>query len=418
MKSIIVLIIAIFMINIANAQWYSYIWMSTHVNAWTVADFTDANFISKESGIYGYSLYESPSSGTAVWLNATTNGGNLWTNIYLNNGIGSGTYSIDVVRKQNTYFHIRGWEGLTFIDKSDNNGLTWKNIYGVCGFYKNFYAVDTSHYFVLYMSNYCPNNMYYIDKYENGVTTYKIDSLATTANVMFFPDSATGYIADDNHHILKSISGGTNWYTVFNDTLITIRKMFFISANIGYAAGDSGIMIKTIDGGTTWQYQNTGINTKLNTIFFINDTLGFAAGEKGTIIRTINGGNAWSKDITNTLATFQKIFIMNDSIGYAITSGFVYKTNINDIDGDTGYTVNGNQNLSIYPNPTKDNLTIETNTNTNQKLEITNLIGQTVNTTIINNKKATINTSAFANGVYILKLSSDKETVVRKFVKE
>ena len=74
--------------------------------------------------------------------------------------------------------------------------------------------------------------------------------------------------------------------------------------------------------------------------------------------------------------------------------------------------------IKIYPNPTKDNLTIETNSNNEQRLEIVNLIGQTVYTTFINNNKATINTSAFAKGVYILKLSSDKETVVRKFVKE
>ena len=73
--------------------------------------------------------------------------------------------------------------------------------------------------------------------------------------------------------------------------------------------------------------------------------------------------------------------------------------------------------LLIYPNPAKDNLTIETNINTEQKIEIINLIGQTVYTTIIN-KKATINTSAFARGVYILKLYNDKESVVRKFVKE
>ena len=44
-------------------------------------------------------------------------------------------------------------------------------------------------------------------------------------------------------------------------------------------------------------------------------------------------------------------------------------------------------------------------------------MGQTIYTNSIN-KKAIINTSAFANGVYILKLSSDKEIVVRKFVKE
>ena len=73
--------------------------------------------------------------------------------------------------------------------------------------------------------------------------------------------------------------------------------------------------------------------------------------------------------------------------------------------------------LKVYPNPTKDNLTIETNFNTEQKLEILNLIGQTIYSSIIN-KKAKINTSAFAKGVYIIKLISDNETVVKRFVKE
>jgi len=76
-----------------------------------------------------------------------------------------------------------------------------------------------------------------------------------------------------------------------------------------------------------------------------------------------------------------------------------------------------NNNVSVYPNPAKDILTIETNSNKEQRLEIINLIGQTVYTIYIN-KKATINTSAFANGVYILKLSSNKETIVKKFIKQ
>ena len=76
-----------------------------------------------------------------------------------------------------------------------------------------------------------------------------------------------------------------------------------------------------------------------------------------------------------------------------------------------------NKGIYIYPNPFKDELTIETNSNTEKRIEIINLIGQTVYTNIIN-KKATINTSAFANGVYILKLSSNKETKIIKFIKQ
>ena len=62
--------------------------------------------------------------------------------------------------------------------------------------------------------------------------------------------------------------------------------------------------------------------------------------------------------------------------------------------------VMNNNGIFIYPNPFKDELTIETKLNTEYRLEIQNLIGQTVYTSYIN-KKATINTSSFANrGLY------------------
>jgi len=115
----------------------------------------------------------------------------------------------------------------------------------------------------------------------------------------------------------------------------------------------------------------------------------------------------------DTIVPFQKIWIMKiDSNGYSPACDTTYTTT-----GITEIQYAKQEEIRVYPNPTKDNLTLETNSNTEQKLEILNLIGQTVYTIYIN-KKAIINTSAFAKGVYVLKLSSDKETVVRKFVKE
>ncbi len=74
-------------------------------------------------------------------------------------------------------------------------------------------------------------------------------------------------------------------------------------------------------------------------------------------------------------------------------------------------------NVMISPNPAKDKLTIEINSNKEQRLEIVNIIGQTIYTSFVT-KKTIVNTSALPNGMYILKLSTDKETVVKKFVKE
>jgi len=109
------------------------------------------------------------------------------------------------------------------------------------------------------------------------------------------------------------------------------------------------------------------------------------------------------------------IICLDASYNFVVTTGRYLVANFTSTQGIVSNTLN--KSIYIYPNPTKDNLTIETNINTEQRLEILNLIGETIYTTNIN-KKATINTSAFAKGMYILKLSSDKETIVRKFVKE
>ena len=73
--------------------------------------------------------------------------------------------------------------------------------------------------------------------------------------------------------------------------------------------------------------------------------------------------------------------------------------------------------IFIYPNPAKDNLTIETNFKEEHRLEIINLLGQTIYTTYIG-RKGIINTSNYSCALYFLKIYTDKEIVVKKFVKE
>ena len=85
--------------------------------------------------------------------------------------------------------------------------------------------------------------------------------------------------------------------------------------------------------------------------------------------------------------------------------------------GTLGINTNEIHKLEIYPNPTSSTLTIETNSNTKQNLEIVNLLGQTMYTFNIYSK-ATVDVSAFAKGIYLIKLNTDKGIVVKRFVKE
>jgi hypothetical protein len=84
--------------------------------------------------------------------------------------------------------------------------------------------------------------------------------------------------------------------------------------------------------------------------------------------------------------------------------------------------------IQIYPNPVKDELTIELNTDIshfdklsvtlNARLEIVNIIGQTVFSSHIQHATETIDVSGLPTGAYIIKLKTEQSTAFRKFVKE
>jgi len=75
-----------------------------------------------------------------------------------------------------------------------------------------------------------------------------------------------------------------------------------------------------------------------------------------------------------------------------------------------------NVEVKIYPNPAKDKLIIDTNELTIKKLEILNLLGKKINSQWFNDKS--INVLALPQGLYFLKLETDKGIITKKFVKE
>ena len=72
----------------------------------------------------------------------------------------------------------------------------------------------------------------------------------------------------------------------------------------------------------------------------------------------------------------------------------------------------------IYPNPVKENLHIQTDLLLNQELEITNLLGQILYKTTIDNNQTIIPVSTFSKGIYFLKIHKDKSLIIKKFIKE
>ena len=72
--------------------------------------------------------------------------------------------------------------------------------------------------------------------------------------------------------------------------------------------------------------------------------------------------------------------------------------------------------VSLYPNPTKEVLNIETNSATKLNYSVINYLGQVVKTGSVENNS--INVSNLNAGVYILQINDGQKSVTKKFIKE
>jgi hypothetical protein len=83
---------------------------------------------------------------------------------------------------------------------------------------------------------------------------------------------------------------------------------------------------------------------------------------------------------------------------------------------NTNVLDNKMNNLSVYPNPTNGQLTIEAESIEN--ITITNLQGQIILSKIINANSAELDLSTYSNGIYLIKVETNKGVRIEKIVVE
>jgi photosystem II stability/assembly factor-like uncharacterized protein len=236
-------------------------------------------------------------------------------------------------------------------------------------------------------------------------------------NSVCFADANTGYAVGWNGAIIKTINGGTNWYTQTSGTTVRLNSVYFNDANTGYAVGYEGTILKTIDGGANWIAQTSGTTYWLWSVFFINANFGYAVGGlpgTETILKTIDGGTNWITQTSATTNMLYSVYFPTPDTGYAVgETGTILQST-----GDSYIQENqlAETAINIFPNPAKDNLTIETIEKAT--VEILNIEGQILKTINVADKKTTIDLRNLSSGVYIIKARTENGVVVKKFVKE
>jgi hypothetical protein len=210
-----------------------------------------------------------------------------------------------------------------------------------------------------------------------GANTYTWSNLSNSQNITVNPVSTTGY----------SVQGmGSSGCTAMASQLITVLPLPTIVASSDHpdmCKGETATLSGT--GGSTYQWlANTLYISAQQAIVSPNASTTY------TLVGTdLNG-------CSNSTSIIQNV---SECLG---------------INGVT--TVSGD--VRIYPNPTAGILTVELRNSNSKSIEVIDITGRVVLANVTRDEFSTLNISALSNGVYYVKIKSEKTLEVVKVVKQ
>lgn len=244
-----------------------------------------------------------------------------------------------------------------------------------------------------------------------------------------------------------------NVYTLIENSGGVASPLIYASGNTNICPGSSVSLNTNNSSALTYQWKFNEINiTNAN-------TSSYTANQSGVYsIQISNGGSctAISNSITVTVVPFPPvptITLHGDTLVSSSTTGNQWYNSTSAISGEISQTyfpttsdyyyvivtvddcssLQSNtisvitgikqtnfvyEDFTIYPNPVKNELTVETpNNSSKQHIVIENIMGQTVFSSAIQNK-VIVDVSTFTTGIYLIKLNTEKSTTIKRFIKE
>lgn len=202
---------------------------------------------------------------------------------------------------------------------------------------------------------------------------------------------------------------------------------------------DFWVVKLSVDGTVEWQKTYGGIFEDVGLDIKIIENEGYLlAGHKYSngltgmnywILKiNFNGEIQWQKIIGENGYDFATSILKTNDNGYAV-AGYSDSYN-NDLFGNdfliiklshnlNSSSFSNNTTLQLFPNPTRNNLTLKLDNYTpNQKIIITDIQGKTILTQKLESLSTTINTNSFEKGVYFLSLIDGTQKTTKKFIVE
>ena len=283
------------------------------------------------------------------------------------------------------------------------------------------------------------------DIYINAVFAYNTGNTNTSTTV-------AGLLADTNYCFTIKAKDAANNTSGFSnqDCEITTNNgtggsdcLTESFENIGTPSGSYADVTWTGDNGATWNATDSRtdqtLNTKAITVRNGALTLPSTSGGIGTLTVTTQRVFSGSDGTFNVSVNgnFVGTIAYSDGVQTVSIPNINVQNNVSVvIDGnstgsnrvmfdDLSYTCYSGlsiedfneNNVNLYPNPVKNNLTIELKSNVDTNIEIYNILGKRVFTNLIN-KTSNLNLQDLKTGIYIVKITQNNSTITKKLVKQ
>lgn len=107
---------------------------------------------------------------------------------------------------------------------------------------------------------------------------------SSNLNTCYFSDSQNGWASGNTGTVFSTTDGGANWGTQNSTVATNFRGSFFANSGYGWVVGDNGTIVNTYDGGASWATQTSGTTQILRSANFVNTNRGYAVGAAGTLL--------------------------------------------------------------------------------------------------------------------------------------
>ena len=239
------------------------------------------------------------------------------------------------------------------------------------------------------------------------------------------PTNDDNIFVANGSQLYKSTDKGINFVLSYTaPTSISAITVHSSNSNIIYilTIGTSGQALKSIDGGATFATIASGLPSigkfcikhqagNANNPLFVGTNLGVYY--KDDINAT---WTPFDTNLPNVKVTDLEINYVDNNITASTYGRGVWQSPLPSRLSTADFKI---QNIGIYPNPSNGVFSIKLGEFVPNKIEIIDLMGKIIYSQkeFTNNQEITLNLSSISNGIYLIKIANDSQSITRKIIK-